>query len=138
MSRVTKRFTPRAVKPGRSRRDVPLPQFVPPQLSRPVEKPPSGPQWVHEIKLDGYRMAARIDNGRVQLLTRTSLDWTAKYPTAVAALANLNVKTAYIDGELCGVDDAGFAQTQAATDGDPQYAILVLANYTIQDVCNLN
>jgi ATP-dependent DNA ligase len=92
-----------------------------PQLSRPVETPPSGPQWVHEIKLDGYRMAARIDNGRVQLLTRTGLDWTAKYPSAIAALANVNVKTAYLDGELCGVDDAGlpsFAHTQAATDGE--------------------
>jgi bifunctional non-homologous end joining protein LigD len=66
-------------------------------------------------------MAARIDNGRAQLLTRTGLDWTDKYPSAVAALANLNVKTAYIDGELCGVDEAGlpsFAQTQAATDGE--------------------
>jgi hypothetical protein len=66
-------------------------------------------------------MAARIDNGRVQVLTRTGLDWTAKYPSAIAALANVNVKTAYLDGELCGVDDAGlpsFAQTQAATDGE--------------------
>ena len=44
-------------------------------------------------KLDGYRMAARIDNGRVQLLTRTGLEWTGKYPSAMAALANLNVKT---------------------------------------------
>ena len=52
-------------------------------------------------------MAARIDNGRVQLVTRTGLDWTDKYPSAVAALANLNVKTAYLDGELCGVDEAG-------------------------------
>src|SRR6202041_1508059 len=84
----------------RSRRDVPLPQFVPFQLSQPVEKPPSGPQWVHEIKLDGYRMAARIDNGRTQLLTRTGLDWTAKYPGVIAALANLRVKSAYIDGEI--------------------------------------
>jgi ATP-dependent DNA ligase len=76
---------------------------------------------MHEIKLDGYRMAARIDNRRVQLLTRTGLDWTGKYPSAVAALSNVNVKTAYLDGELCGVDDAGlpsFAQTQAATDGE--------------------
>ena len=66
-------------------------------------------------------MAARIDNGHVQLLTRTGLDWTNKYPSVIAALANLNVKTAYLDGELCGLDDAGlpsFAQTQAATDGD--------------------
>jgi bifunctional non-homologous end joining protein LigD len=48
----------------------------------------SGAQWVHEIKLDGYRMAARIDNGRAQLLTRTGLDWTDKYPSVVEALPN--------------------------------------------------
>jgi bifunctional non-homologous end joining protein LigD len=124
MPRVVKRSASQAVKAGPSRRSRPnsaLPQFVPPQLSQPVEKPPSGPQWVHEIKLDGFRMAARFDNGRVQLLTRTGLDWTAKYPAAAAALAGVNVKTAYLDGELCGVDEAGlpsFARTQAATDGE--------------------
>jgi bifunctional non-homologous end joining protein LigD len=79
MPRVVKRSASQAItsgpsRSGRSRRDAPLPQFVPPQLSQPVDKPPSGPQWLHEIKLDGYRMAARIDNGRVQLLTRTALD----------------------------------------------------------------
>src|ERR1700723_2678125 len=130
MSRVVKRLPSQAVRSGRWQRGVPLPQFVPPQLSQLVEKPPSGPQWVDEIKLDGYRMAARIDNGRVQLLTRTGLDWTAKYPSAVAALANLNVKTAYIDGELCGVDAAGlpgFAQTQAATDGEREVRLVYYA-----------
>jgi bifunctional non-homologous end joining protein LigD len=71
MPRVVKRSAPQAVKSGPSRGGVPLPPFIPPQLSRPVQAPPSGPQWLHEIKLDGYRMAARIDNARVQLLTRT-------------------------------------------------------------------
>ncbi|MFZ0600100.1 MAG: non-homologous end-joining DNA ligase [Roseiarcus sp.] len=121
MSRVVKRSASPDVKSGPSRRGSPLPGFIPPQLSQPVEKPPAGPQWVHEIKLDGFRMAARIDNGGVQLLTRTGLDWTAKYPAAVAALANVNLKTAYIDGELCGIDETGlpsFAHTQAATDGE--------------------
>jgi DNA ligase D-like protein (predicted ligase) len=121
MSRDIKRPAPKGAKAGPSGRDAPLPQFIPPQLSQPVEKPPSGSQWVHEIKLDGFRMAARIDNGRVQLLTRTGLDWTNKYPSVIAALANMRVKSAYIDGELCGVDEAGlpnFAQTQAATDGE--------------------
>ena len=130
MPRVVKRSASQAVKTGRSRRDAPLPEFVPPQLSRPVETPPSGPQWVHEIKLDGYRMAARIDNGRVQLLTRTGLDWTDKYPSAIAALANVNVETAYLDGELCGVDDAGlpsFARTQAATDGEREAQLVYYA-----------
>jgi bifunctional non-homologous end joining protein LigD len=71
MPRVVKRSASQAVKSGPSRRDAPLPQFVPPQLSQLVEKPPAGPQWVHEIKLDGFRMSARIDNGHVQVLTRT-------------------------------------------------------------------
>jgi bifunctional non-homologous end joining protein LigD len=121
MSRAVKRSASQSVKSGPSRRDAPLPRFVPPQLSQPVDKPPSGPQWLHEVKLDGFRMAARIDNGRVQLLTRTGLDWTGKYPSAVEALAGMKAKAAYIDGELCGVDDTGlpsFAQTQAATDGE--------------------
>jgi ATP-dependent DNA ligase len=121
MRRAIKRSALRPVKGGPSGRGAALPRFVPPQLPQPVEKPPSGPQWVHEIKLDGFRNAARIDNGRVQLLTRTGLDWSVKYPSAIAALANLSVKTAYIDGELCGGVEAGlpsFAQAQGATDGD--------------------
>ena len=75
-------------------------------------------------------MAARIDNGRVQLLTRTGLDWTDKYPSAIAALANLNIKTAYIDGELCGMDQTGlptFAHTQAATDGERNVELVYYA-----------
>jgi bifunctional non-homologous end joining protein LigD len=124
MPRIVKRSASQAVKAAPSRRrrpNSPLPLFVSPQLSQPVEKPPSGRQWVHEIRLDGFRVAARIDNGRVQLLTRTGLDWTGKYPGATSALESLNVKSAYLDGELCGVDDAGlpsFARTQAATDGE--------------------
>jgi DNA ligase D-like protein (predicted ligase) len=130
MPRVAKRSTSPAATSGRSRRDVPIPPFIPFQLSQPVEKPPAGPKWVHEIKLDGYRMAARIDNGRVQLLTRTGLDWTAKYPSTVAALSKLSAKTAYIDGELCGVDAAGlpsFAQTQAASDGERDVRLVFYA-----------
>jgi hypothetical protein len=110
--------------------------FIPPQLSQSVEKPPSG-QWLHEIKLDGFRMAARIDHRRAQLLTRTGLDWTDKYPSGTAALTNLNVKTAYIDGELCGVDDVGlpsFAQTQAATDGEREVQLV----YYVLDLLHLD
>ncbi len=57
----------------------------------------------HEIKLDGYRMAACIEDGRVKLLTRSGLDWTAKYPATATAIAKLKVTTGYLDGELCGV-----------------------------------
>jgi len=125
MSRIVKRSTARVIKTSapRWREGVtsPLPRWIPPQLCQSVEKPPSGPQWLHEIKLDGFRMAARLDHGRAQLLTRTGLDWSDKYPSIVAALANVKAKTVYLDGELCGVDEAGlpsFANTQAATDGE--------------------
>ena len=66
-------------------------------------------------------MAARLDEGRLQLLTRTGLDWSEKDPSVVAAPAKMKAKTAYIGGELCGVNEAGlpsFAQTRAATDGE--------------------
>jgi ATP-dependent DNA ligase len=66
-------------------------------------------------------MEGRVDNGRVQLLTRAGPDWSNKDPTAIAVLANLKINTADLDGELCGVDEAGlptFANTQAATDGE--------------------
>jgi bifunctional non-homologous end joining protein LigD len=52
------------------------PQWIRPQLTRLVDAAPAGDQWRHEIKLDGYRMHARLDHGAVRLLTRTGLDWT--------------------------------------------------------------
>jgi DNA ligase D-like protein (predicted ligase) len=137
MPRIVMRLASQAVKSGSSSKRAPLPPFVHPQLSQLVEKPPSGPQWIHEIKLDGYRMAGRIDNSHAQLLTRTGLDWTGKYPSILAALGNLNVKTAYLDGELCGVDDYGlpsFARTQAATDGEHEVRLV----YYAFDLLHLN
>ena len=62
-------------------------------------------------------MAARFEGARVRLLTRTGLNWTDKYPSVAAALA-LVAKTAYLDGELCGVGDDGlpsFSQTARAS-----------------------
>jgi DNA ligase D-like protein (predicted ligase) len=99
--------------------NAPPPRWIEPQLSKLVEKAPTGDKWVHEIKFDGYRMAARIDRGKVQLLTRSGLDWTTKYPATAASLAKLTVKTAYIDGELCGVRPDGvtsFEIMQQASD----------------------
>ena len=65
-------------------------------------------------------MSARIDRGQVQLLTRTGLDWSDKYPSVVEALVNLGAKTAYLDGELCGIGEMAcqaFRRPQAASDG---------------------
>ena len=65
---------------------MPLPRWVEPQLCKLATKAPSGAQWAREIKLDGYRMAARIEDGRVKLLTRSGHDWTAKVITETSKL----------------------------------------------------
>jgi bifunctional non-homologous end joining protein LigD len=96
-----------------------FPTWVAPQLTKLVEHVPAGEEWAHEIKLDGYRMHARIDRGKVRLLTRTGLDWSDKYPTTIAALERLPVRQAYLDGELCGVAPNGvtsFSLMQSASD----------------------
>ena len=63
---------------------VPPPIWVKPQLAKLVEKAPDGPDWLHEIKFDGYRMHARLVSGRAQILTRRGNDWTEKYPTGMS------------------------------------------------------
>lgn len=78
-----------------------LPDFIEPQLATLVKSAPTGKRWLHEVKLDGYRLQARIDNGAVRLLTRTGLDWTDRFGSGmVAALAALPADTAIIDGEV--------------------------------------
>jgi len=71
------------------------------------DKPPSGLQWIHEIKYDGYRIQARLDGGRVRLLTRKRLDWTKRFPTIASALEGLSVSSALIDGEIVAEDERG-------------------------------
>jgi bifunctional non-homologous end joining protein LigD len=86
-----------------------LPEFVPPSLATLREKAPSEPGWLHEIKFDGYRIQARIDRGRVALLTRKGLDWTDKFPNVAAAAAKLGARSALIDGEIVVEDERGVA-----------------------------
>jgi bifunctional non-homologous end joining protein LigD len=97
----------------------PPPAFVDPQLALLRKEPPSGPSWVHELKLDGYRIHARIDRGEVKLLTRSDLDWSPRYRATAEALHELKCERAYLDGKLCAVNPDGttsFAAMQAATD----------------------
>jgi ATP-dependent DNA ligase len=63
-----------------------LPTFIPPQLSLLVKAPPTGENWAHELKYDGFRFHARIDRGKVKLLARTGLDWTDKYASTAGAI----------------------------------------------------
>jgi DNA ligase D-like protein (predicted ligase) len=109
----------RSLAGGRRAEATALPIWIKPQLTKLVDEPPEGPEWLHEIKFDGYRMHARLDRGAVRLLTRTGLDWTHKYPAIAAPVASLPAREAYLDGELCGIRPDGttsFSLIQNASD----------------------
>ena len=75
-----------------------MPSFVPPQRCKRVGRPPTGQDWVHEIKLDGYRMQLRMDDGEAVMRTRKGLDWTDKF--AAIADAGRGLPDCIIDGEV--------------------------------------
>jgi len=81
--------------------------FIEPCLPSPADKPPSGSNWIHEIKHDGYRLMARRDPVGIRLLTRNGNDWSARFPLVVEAVNHLNVRYCLIDGEVVCCDDTG-------------------------------
>src|SRR3954453_19104714 len=80
--------------------------FIKPCIPIVGKVPPRGPQWVHEIKHDGYRLIVHKANKRVRIFTRQGYEWTNKYPVIGAAMGKLSVTSATIDGEgvYCGSD----------------------------------
>ncbi|HEY2528327.1 MAG TPA: DNA ligase D [Xanthobacteraceae bacterium] len=86
-----------------------LPDFVPPALAMLQAAAPSGAHWLHEIKLDGYRIEARLDHGEVQLLTRNRQDWSARFKPIADAVAALAADSALLDGELVVEDEQGIS-----------------------------
>ena len=93
------------------------PSFLKPQLAQETESPPEGNAWLHELKLDGYRMQGRKDGAKVQLLTRSGLDWTARMKPIADEIAKLPVDAVTLDGEvvvLAADGTTNFADLQAA------------------------
>ena len=86
-----------------------LPDFIPPSLATLHSNAPRGAEWLHEIKYDGYRIQARLDHGKVRLLTRKNLDWTHRFKPIAAAVAALPAETALLDGELVVENDKGIS-----------------------------
>ncbi|NNM27335.1 MAG: DNA ligase D [Phycisphaerales bacterium] len=91
-----------------------LPARVKPQLCGTAAIPPEGPAWIHEIKLDGYRLQCRIENGRVQLLTRNGHDWTDVFGAVARAAGRLGANDTILDGEVVVL----------GTDGRPDFGAL--------------
>ena len=104
---------PSRTKPGKS---SPLPDFIPPQLATLTDTAPAGDDWIHEIKLDGYRTAARLEAGKVRMLTRSGLDWTARFRPIAAALAVPKIRAAYLDGEIAVLGEDGVTSFAALQD----------------------
>src|ERR1700733_9481856 len=84
-----------------------LPDFVPPSLATLHDAPPNDRRWIHEIKFDGYRIEARLDRGKVKLLTRKALDWTHRFDRIAKAVAALPAEAALLRGELVVEDGNG-------------------------------
>ncbi len=130
------RRKPSRSKPAPDLKRIPrerFPGFISPQLALQTASAPKGNDWVHELKLDGYRIQIQIRSGdqrkgrtrKARLLTRKGLDWTARMPDIAAAAAKLNVTDAILDGEAIALDKDGisnFADLQAAfQEGRQQY-----------------
>ncbi|MBJ2347199.1 MULTISPECIES: DNA ligase D [Pseudomonas] len=90
----------------------PMPETLKPELATLVESAPDG-DWLYEIKFDGYRVMARIDNGDVRLITRNGHDWTHKLPKQAEALAALGLESAWLDGEMVVANEQGVPDFQA-------------------------
>jgi bifunctional non-homologous end joining protein LigD len=114
-----------------------LPDFISPQLASQATQPPSGTGWLNELKLDGYRIQARFDHEKVQLLTRTGLDWTHRMRAIAAELSKLPAQSALMDGEIVVLREDGntsFADLQAAFEEEVKKPL----TYFLFDLLHLN
>jgi bifunctional non-homologous end joining protein LigD len=84
-----------------------LPSFLRPQLATLVDSVPQGDRWLHEVKLDGYRVLCRVDHGRVVLMTREAQDWTARFGALAESARSLPVRQALLDGEVVALGKNG-------------------------------
>jgi len=84
-----------------------------PQLAALADAPPSGDEWLHEIKYDGYRIGSFVDGGKVRLITRNGQNYTAALPEVVAAVKTLGAQDAVLDGEVVVLQPDGRSSFQA-------------------------
>lgn len=98
------------------------------QLARLADGPPPGEQWLHEVKWDGYRIAAAVAGGKARLWSRNALEWTGKIPEIAAAVEALGLDSAALDGELIAGRGAreDFNLLQATLSGEKQGALALV------------
>jgi len=87
-------------KPAAIGVNAPYPGFVEPALATSVDKVPSGDQWLHQIKFDGYRVQVQLRDAAVKLFTRRGNGWTNRFRKIAADACHMNAGPAIIDGEV--------------------------------------
>ena len=108
----------------------PLPIDAPFQLATLVDEAPEGPQWIHEVKYDGYRLRVALERGHTRVLTRNGADWTDRFAGIAAAAEALSAASAMIDGEAVVVGAEGrsdFGLLQEALASKNQRPVLFFA-----------
>jgi len=85
----------------------PMPMVIHPMLATPVDKAFDDPDWLFEIKWDGYRAVAFIEGGRARLVSRNQNDLTAQFPELGSLPKFLKAERAILDGEIVALDDEG-------------------------------
>ena len=141
---VNRSKAPEARSPGRPVQDresvlhdtprEKMPGFLTPELASSIDQPPEGDEWLHELKLDGYRIQVHIDEKdgqrRARLFTRKGLDWTHRMRDLADTATELPVHAAIVDGEVVVLNEKGltsFADLQAAFDEGAKYPLTYFA-----------
>jgi bifunctional non-homologous end joining protein LigD len=83
-----------------------------PQKALLVDRPPVGDRWIHELKLDGFRMGVFVSGRTVHIISRRGTDYTNEFPEITAAARKLRVKDAVLDGEIVVLDEHGVSRFQ--------------------------
>nr|HAT8715015.1 DNA ligase D [Legionella jordanis] len=89
-----------------------FPKQISPELATLVDKPPKGEDWLHEIKLDGYRILGFKENGNIRLMSRNHIDWTGHFKNVVEELTKLPYRSVVFDGEIILLDEKGHSSFQ--------------------------
>ncbi len=116
----------------------PLPAELPVQLATLVEHAPTGKEWLHEFKFDGYRMLCRVYDGGVEFISRNGKDWTSRLHELVAPAGKLPVTNAILDGEVVVLDERGISDFQTLQNALGDKGAKARLKYFVFDLLFLN
>ncbi len=123
------RLAKRAANMVGAKKWSPSADFFKPELARLRDSLPTGVEWLHEVKWDGYRMVTTIVDGVVHVWSRNGLRWNERLPEIVQAIIALGLRSAHLDGELIALDNKGhsdFNGLQKTLSGEAQFPLVYM------------